>query len=633
VALACLGDDVALVGRAMEIAALTHADPVAGEACAIWCVAIDRAVRNGMGALEGVREGTALLPAARRDYWAERIGEVMTGPPSSFTPNTFVVRAFQAALAAILHTPVPAGMPCRHLQDALQCAVSIGNDTDTVAAIAGAWLGARWGASAVPAEWSLLLHGWPGYSSRDLVRLAVLSATRGKSDKAGWPAADDLLGHYRRHWYAAPLAKPLAEDEGLVMANVNGAVRTEADVTVSLCRMGRADLAGRQALDVRLVDEDDPAANPNLDFVLADLARAITAWRGAGKTVLVHCVMAERRTPVVAAAYLAERFGLSGHEALERVFAQLPGAHVNRAFSAALARLWPAPAGPPGHVAAKDAEPHLTSGTSGADSDDEDAAIAAALFGKGAVAGDSFRPLRLEHLETCLADVLQFMVNSLSRWILIIQMARGRYVQFLASEEGALISECVSNSYLLDTSKLSEDDEELLAELGWGWPSPPKQLNWRTVEFGPGTTVDCAVLAVHTLRRVFGRRDDDELQVKLFRYVAPAPTATRKVRLRAEHKDVGSSYLDAYVDKDGALHLDGQDIGPSTASVSSDGEYEYFKKIAAADIPALLELLKAPPGAQVLDVLEVNWAGEASYELERLVRESTIPVGLSSWSG
>jgi hypothetical protein len=68
-------------------------------------------------------------------------------------PNGFVVTALQAAYAAIRQTPVPADDPARHLQDALVAAVRIGHDTDTVAAIAGGLLGARWGASAVPATW------------------------------------------------------------------------------------------------------------------------------------------------------------------------------------------------------------------------------------------------------------------------------------------------------------------------------------------------------------------------------------------------------------------------------------------------------------------------------------------------
>jgi ADP-ribosyl-[dinitrogen reductase] hydrolase len=47
-----------------------------------------------------------------------------------------------------------------------------GNDTDTVAAIAGGLLGAVYGASAVPADWRRLLHGWPGLATRYLVALA-----------------------------------------------------------------------------------------------------------------------------------------------------------------------------------------------------------------------------------------------------------------------------------------------------------------------------------------------------------------------------------------------------------------------------------------------------------------------------
>ena len=54
--------------------------------------------------------------------------------------------------------------------------VRAGDDTDTVAAIAGALLGARHGASAVPAEWRAAVHGWPGLTADDLVELAVRAA-------------------------------------------------------------------------------------------------------------------------------------------------------------------------------------------------------------------------------------------------------------------------------------------------------------------------------------------------------------------------------------------------------------------------------------------------------------------------
>ena len=106
----------------------------------------------------------------------------------------------------------------------------------------------------------------------------------------------------------------------------------------------------------------------------------------------------------------------------------------------------------------------------------------------------------------------------------------------------------------------------------------------------------------------------------------------RRVQLRNEHHGDDSRYLDAYVDQDGGLHIDGQDLGPSTASVSGDGEYEYHKTVAAADIPALLELLGRDANDNILDVLETGWTGPASYDLERTLRESAIPVAFSCWS-
>ena len=60
-----------------------------------------------------------------------------------------------------------------HLRRGLEAAVRGGNDTDTVAAIAGALLGAQYGESAVPEEWRLILHGWPGKHGEDLIAMAL----------------------------------------------------------------------------------------------------------------------------------------------------------------------------------------------------------------------------------------------------------------------------------------------------------------------------------------------------------------------------------------------------------------------------------------------------------------------------
>lgn len=62
VALAHLGDDHAIARSAVDVSALTHGDPLAGEACVLWCIGIDRAVREGR--LDGVRDGLALLESS-----------------------------------------------------------------------------------------------------------------------------------------------------------------------------------------------------------------------------------------------------------------------------------------------------------------------------------------------------------------------------------------------------------------------------------------------------------------------------------------------------------------------------------------------------------------------------------------
>ncbi|MBW3577085.1 MAG: ADP-ribosylglycohydrolase family protein [Actinobacteria bacterium] len=190
VALAHLGDDDAIAAAATEVSMLTHGDPLAGEGCVLWCVAIDRGVREER--LDGVRDALDLLPASSRDRWAPRLSEAESQPAASFSRNGFVVTALQAAYASIRETPVPDDAPPRHLEDALMTAVRVGGDTDTVAAIAGQLLGARWGASAVPSRWRDMLHGWPGYRADDLVRLADLTVRGGRPDGASSPGSADL---------------------------------------------------------------------------------------------------------------------------------------------------------------------------------------------------------------------------------------------------------------------------------------------------------------------------------------------------------------------------------------------------------------------------------------------------------
>jgi len=312
VALAHLGDPAAIAEAARAVSALTHHDPVAGDACALWCLAINHAV--GTGELD-VRAGLSLVDAG---YWAPLLAEAETVEPGHYAHNNgWVVPALLAAWSAISRTSgvVPG----------LHAAVAGGGDTDTVAAIVGQLLGAAYGASAVPATYRRRLHGWPGLRVRDLHRLAFLTVNGGQDGPDGWPSGADIAayGNSRRG------VVPHPDDDGVLLGAV-GAVRPgAAAAVVSLCRMGAGSpqLTGvppEDHVEFWVVDKEN--ANNDLSGQLLDAARTVRELRGEGKRVLLHCVHAQTRTPVVAAVYGALVTGSSTRAALDRVLAVLPSA-------------------------------------------------------------------------------------------------------------------------------------------------------------------------------------------------------------------------------------------------------------------------------------------------------------------
>lgn len=209
---AFLGDQIATAEAAAAVALLTHDDPIAVQACQVWSLLIEHAVRTG----DLDREWSVLrhLDDGAVEYWTARKLEAENGSPVDFPNNGWVVHALQTAWWAIV-TSDDSGP--QQLQDALVRTVRAGHDTDTTAAIAGALLGAVWGVSAVPADWRRMLHGWPGLDARDLVRLAVQTVTSSDSSTDGpgvgqdpqdaldampWAAPQEWL------WWAAVSADP-----------------------------------------------------------------------------------------------------------------------------------------------------------------------------------------------------------------------------------------------------------------------------------------------------------------------------------------------------------------------------------------------------------------------------------------
>jgi len=176
VGLSRLDDRRATARAAAGIAALTHPDPDVVDSCVLWSEAVRRAVADGELDLLG---GLDLLPAERRDRWRELIRAAESEPLHTFTPNGWTVTALQAAWGAIQQArrSAPAGS---EMFEVFSAAVGIGDDTDTVAAIAGGLAGGLWGVDALAEEWLSVVHGWPGMAAADLRELAVSTAEKGR---------------------------------------------------------------------------------------------------------------------------------------------------------------------------------------------------------------------------------------------------------------------------------------------------------------------------------------------------------------------------------------------------------------------------------------------------------------------
>jgi ADP-ribosylglycohydrolase/protein-tyrosine phosphatase len=319
VALAHLHDEAALVEAARKVSALTHYEQDAQDACVLWCLAIRNAVLTGE---LNVRVGLPHLAAV----WSERLDDAEANEPDEYADsNGWVVAALQGAWSAISRSS--------GLADGLRRAVAGGGDTDTVAAIAGALLGARYGASAVPQQWRRHLHGWPGWTARELTRHAI-TLVRG-DDPHGFPGIARMT-----HPNTDPTVVPHPDDPGVLLGTLGGLSNHGADAVVSLCRLGSEERQGPDHHDVWLIDADD--ANLDPVGVLRDTAELVRDLRAEGKTVYLHCVFAHTRTPLAAAAYGALITGSSPADALARVEAVLPSAMPTRSLRQAFLEGWQA---------------------------------------------------------------------------------------------------------------------------------------------------------------------------------------------------------------------------------------------------------------------------------------------------
>lgn len=178
-----LRDPRATALAARAVAALTHADPLAADSCVIQAEMIRANVAgpawqglplNGANPLAAL----ALVPEERRAYWHDLFDGGVYDPmnwdwPGLPATDGFTVDALgKAYLSFISANRAAASMPATFHENQAEAgstwlrliltrAVHSSDDSDTVAAIAGAVAGSYLGACAVPSEWADKVHGLP----------------------------------------------------------------------------------------------------------------------------------------------------------------------------------------------------------------------------------------------------------------------------------------------------------------------------------------------------------------------------------------------------------------------------------------------------------------------------------------
>ena len=127
-----------------EVSALTHDSSVCREVCIIY-VEIARALLHGVGLKDSISRSVSLGSPYRHlldlgNYPREEIGDTGHAPVT-----------LTAALWCLVHT--------NSYKSCVLEAVSLGGDTDTVAAVAGGLAGILYGYNAIPKLWLMQLRG------------------------------------------------------------------------------------------------------------------------------------------------------------------------------------------------------------------------------------------------------------------------------------------------------------------------------------------------------------------------------------------------------------------------------------------------------------------------------------------
>jgi poly(ADP-ribose) glycohydrolase ARH3 len=155
VALWAAGDPVLAAHLARRSAAVTHTHPLAVDGAAVQAVAVTTALAHSPTApIDPVAFLNRLRDVAGEETLAQRLDVV----GALIDEDDVADDKARLGTGIEAHEAVPTAIYCflchpDSFRDTIRLAISLGGDTDTIAAMAGAIAGARLGERAIPASW------------------------------------------------------------------------------------------------------------------------------------------------------------------------------------------------------------------------------------------------------------------------------------------------------------------------------------------------------------------------------------------------------------------------------------------------------------------------------------------------
>lgn len=315
----CAEGDAEEIGYSLGRKGLTNA-------CGLWAVILQHAVLTGEADL---RLGTPFLNRTYSDLDpTSQIRAMAQGVPSVLRGGG-PFDMLQSTWTAV--SGVNTVKKSHRFTTGMKAAVPV-EDRWIVGPLVGATLGAVCGYSAIPWAWRRSLRDARGSSMDKLMRSAVSSALELDHDSDLWPNIERMTSGSAAS--STSIAHP--SDPNVRLGGLGALDTASVDAVVSVCRTGShqrpSGIPREDHATFWLVDSADPQDNPNLDYVLEDAARAIFTFRKEGKTVLLHGLTGESRTPTVAAHYGSLISGRSVWEEFQRIVHALPQAAPNSRF-------------------------------------------------------------------------------------------------------------------------------------------------------------------------------------------------------------------------------------------------------------------------------------------------------------